>query len=283
MPTGGFYTGAQPLSGNFLSKIFGSKPVVPPIEEVKLPEAQLDAIAANKAAAPGAAELARLSQEQIRAMMRFAIPGFDQATGLVGRNIIDMLQGKIPSDVAAMSRIGTAGRALRGGYASGTPGSMGSNLEARDLAYTSYGIMKEGQSAMQSWLGAMEHLYAPSQALYSSMFFNPLNLYQAKREQSNINFSRSYLVNQIQAMPDPTVRGIYDTIMNLVNSYLGGSYQGQSNPNYGSGGTVTNPGTGSSWGQWGGSAGYGPSNTGTGMNYGGTFDNYIGGAAAGAF
>lgn len=268
MPTGGFYTGAQPIPSGKLTEIgkalFGEKPDVPDLPVIDLPTEQQKAIDANIAAAPKAAELARLSQEQIRAMMRFAFPGYDTATGIVGRNLLDALRGKIPSDVAAMTRLGSAGKALTGGYGSATPGSMGSNLEARDLGLTSYAIMQQGLNSTESWLKSMEQLYSPSAAIYTNMFITPMQEYGVSSHERDLQFQRSWLANQIEAMPNPVARGIFDTVMNLVNSYLGGSYN-PSTPNYnpsgvGGGGGGAGFG-GSTWG-WGG----GPASGDTGLS-----------------
>ena len=275
MPTGGFYTGAQPISGNILSKLFGSKPDVPVVPELDLGTEQQQAINANIAAAPRAGELARISQEQIRDMMRFAIPGFDNLTGQAVGNINSLLRGEIPGDVGQAIKQSGAARSLSGGFGGS---GMANNLVARDLGLTSLALTQQGLTSAQSWIGAMEKLYAPSQSLFSSMFITPQQEYAVSSHERDLQFQRSWLVNQISAMPDPAYRGIYDTVMNLANSYLGGSYQGQFKPNYG-GAPTTN--SGGSWGNWGGSAGYGGGfqNGGAG---GGTFDNYIGGAAAGA-
>ncbi len=255
----------------FLQDLYGRKPVVPELPGLTLPEEQQKALDANISAAPKAAELARLSQEQIRDMMRFAIPGFDASVKQASGNIFDLLQGKIPGDVAAMTRIGSAGKSLAGGYASGRPGSMGSNLEARDLGLTSLGLTQQGLSSMESWLGAMERLYSPSQALYSSMFITPQQEFAASTQERDLQFQRSWLSNQVQAMPDPTIRGLYDTTMEIVSDVLGaysggGSHQSYQ-PNYGKGGGGGfgggSGGAGDSyniWGWGGGSSSGGGSN-----------------------
>ncbi len=269
-----------------LGDLFGEKPDVPELPRLTLAEEQRKAIEANLAAAPKAAELARLSQEQIRSMMNFAMPGYDTLAGQATSNISDALKGILSPDVAAMTRIGTAGQALAGGFASGRAGSMGRNLEARQLGLTSLAQQRWGQSALQGWLGAMEQLYAPSQALYSSSFITPMQQYTTERQEENLQWERQYLVNQIAAMPDPAARGIYDTVMNLVNSYLGGSYAGQYQPNYGGatgGVNFGGQGGGAGGALWGSSGAYAPTGAGGGAGFGGTFDSSIGGAAAGAF
>lgn len=257
----------------WLQNVFGRKPEVPLLPELSLPEEQQKAIDANIAAQPGAAQLARLSQEQIRDMMRFAFPGFDTAGGKVSGNILDMVQGKIPGDVAAMARIGSAGRSLSGGYASGVPGSMGSNLEARDLGLTSFGIMQQGQSSMEKWMTAMEQLYSPSQAIYSGMFITPMQEFAASTQERDLQFQRNWLVNQIKAMPGPVARGLHDTIMEVLGDVAsmygvgGGGGSGAARytdtPNsqkYGGigGGSFSgggNQGGGNIWGWGGGSSG----------------------------
>ncbi len=262
-----------------LKQIFGSKPEVPVLPGLTLPEEQQKAIQANIAAAPGASELARLSQEQIRDMMRFAIPGFDASVKQASGNIFDLLQGKIPGDVAAMTRIGSAGKSLAGGYASGRPGSMGSNLEARDLGLTSLGLTQQGLNSMESWLGSMERLYSPSQALYSSMFITPQQEFAASTQERDLQFQRSWLINQIQAMPDPVMRGLHDTTMEIIGDvasiYGGGNNVSQRYTD--TGGAAGNAGRGGGFGGGSGGAGdsyniwgWGGGNSGSGAMGGGT-------------
>ncbi len=254
----------------WLQNVFGRKPVVPELPGLTLGEEQQTAIDANLAAAPGAAALARLSQEQIRDMMRFAIPGFDASTAKASSNIFDMLQGKIPGDVSTMARTGSAGRSLMGGYASGRPGSMGSNLEARDLGLTSFGIMTQGQSSMESWMKSMEQLFSPSMGIYSGMFITPQQQFAASTQERDLQFQRNWLTSQIAAMPGPVARGLHDTIMEVIGD-VAGIYGGQGQkhqsyqPNYsgggvggggsfsggGFGGGGNNQGGGNIWG-WGG-------------------------------
>src|SRR5207247_9526338 len=101
----------------FFQDLFGRKPVVPTLPELTLPAEQQKAIQANVAAVPGAAALAKLSQEQLKAMAEFAFPGFGTAGDQISRNIQSQLRGEIPTDVSEAVQRSDAGRALRGGYA----------------------------------------------------------------------------------------------------------------------------------------------------------------------
>jgi hypothetical protein len=241
-------------TGSWLESLFGRKPDVPPLARLNLPEEQLAAIDANIAAEPKARELARLSQEQLLAMANFGIKGFSSLSDLAVGNIGGALRGIIPSDVSQAVQRNAAARSLTGGFG-GT--GMSRALEARDLGLTSLAQQRWGQSALQSWLGAIEQLYAPSQAIYSSSFITPQQQYAVERNEENLQFARNWQQEQINAMPDPVARGIFDTVMELVNSYLGGTHQSvpsqaYSNPGGGGMGGGGTPGVGSGWGGWGG-------------------------------
>ncbi len=249
-----------------LSNIFGSKPDVPTLPGLTLPEEQQKAIQANIAAAPGAAQLARLSQDQIKAMMNFAIPGFDTITGQASSNIQSLLKGEIPTDVSQQVTRSGAARALTGGFGGS---GMAGNLVARDLGLTSLGLTQQGLTSAQSWLNSMEALYAPSQALYSGMFITPQQEFAASTQERDLQFQRNWLQNQIKAMPDPIMRGLYDTTMEIVGDvlsiYSGGAKHQSYQPNYGGGGG------GGNMSGWGGAGGWqmGPGGGGNSSNWGG--------------
>jgi len=253
--------------------IFGKKPVVPQVPPVSLPAEQQKAITADIAAAPGAEQLARLSTDQIQRMMEAVIPGFGAMGGQISKNILSLVKGQIPGDVATQARIGTAGQALAGGYASGAPGSMASNLEARDLGLTSLGLTQAGLTSAESWLGAMERLFSPSQALFQSMFITPQQEFGAAVEERNLQLERNWLASQIEAMPDPVARGIFDWSNNIGASaanFWGGKMATSSTASLGQEGYSGGASGGGGMGWGGGGGGFGDIGGDTGALGGGS-------------
>lgn len=232
----------------FLQDLYGSKPTVPNVPELSLPEEQRKAVEANLAIAPEAAKLSAFSQDQINKMMEMAIPGFAGMRGQISSNINALLRGEIPTDVSQEVKRQGAGRALTGGFA-GTDAA--SRLVARDLGLTSLGLTREGLSSAESWIQQMEQLYSPSQALFQGLFITPGQQFAAATQERNLQFQRNWLQEQISAMPDPVTRGLYDTTMEIISDVLGAYSGGGSHksyePNYGGGG-----GGGMSWGGGGG-------------------------------
>jgi len=188
---------------------------VPPLDPAK---EQQKVIAANKAAAPGAAELARLSQEQIKSMMNFAIPGFDSAAGLLMGGVIDLLRGKIPLDVSQERKRQSAGRALIGGYA-GTDAS--SKLEARDLGLTSLGLQEKGRSSLESWMREMEQLYSPSEALFTGMMKTPQQWWQEVTQERDVQYEKTWLQEQIDSMQAPWAEDLKQFVYRAMSAYSG--------------------------------------------------------------
>lgn len=274
-----FVTGGTFNPSGILKDIYGSKPVVPDLPAVTLPEAQQKALDANIAAYPKAAKLGRLAQEQLKAMAEFAIPGFGGIGTQIAKNLAAGARGEIPTDLMQSVWRGDAGRLLQSGVGGGVgPGSAGRNLVARDLGLTSYGIQQDTLKSTESWLAAMEHLYSPSAAIFTNMFITPEKEYASEERERDLQFQRNWLVNQISAMPDPVARGVYDTVMELVGDvlsiYSGGAKHQSYQPNYGGSGGGMGGGDGGTgginiWG-WGGNSYNTYNNTDTGALSGGT-------------
>lgn len=252
---------------SFLNDIFGSKPKVPELKELDLSEEQRKAIENNIKAAPEAARLSEMTADQIESLMRRTMPNFGEITGKASENIEAYLRGEVPKDVQEFIMRSDAAKALTGGY--GATGMHGA-LTARDLGLTSLDLSMKGIKAAESWLAASEQLYAPAMATFASMFVTPMQQAAFDVEERNTQFQRSWLKNQIKAMPDPVMRGIHDTIMSLAVAYLGGSYQpDNAQQNYSNAGAGMNSNTGG-WGGWGGGGGnssFGQPITSPGMSY----------------
>lgn len=202
----------------FLEQLVGKKPTPPQVPELSLPEEQQRAIEANIAAAPGAAKLATLSQEQINRMMEMAIPGFEGMRGQITSNINALLRGEIPLDVSQEVKRQGAGRALMGGFAGS---GAASNLVARDLGLTSLGLTREGLSSAESWIREMEQLYSPSQAIFTGMFITPQQQFAAATQERNLQYQREWLQEQIDAMPEPWAEDFKQFVYRAMSAYSG--------------------------------------------------------------
>ncbi len=203
---------------SFFTDLVGTKPTVPDVPALSLPDEQQKAIKANLAAAPGAAQLATLSQEQITKMMQMAVPGFTDIQSQVSGNIQSLLKGEIPTDVSQEVKRQDAGRALTGGFA-GTDAA--SNLVARDLGLTSLGLQKEGLSSAESWIGKMEQLYSPSQAIFTGMFITPEQQFRAATQERDVQYQQQWLKNQIDALPAPWAEDLKQFVYRAMSVYSG--------------------------------------------------------------
>jgi hypothetical protein len=214
----------------WLSGVFGSKPTVPNLPHLNLSTEQGKAIASNQANLPAAEQLTSaanaFSQQQIQAMLAQAIPGYQNLVQGVTGDISSMVSGQLPADVRAQIQQSTAASAVAGGYGGS---GMAGNLTARDLGLTSLNLTQQGISSAQSWMQQMNNMFGPSMLNVSSMFVSPQQQAAFDVEERNAQFQRQWMESQISAMPDPMLRGLHDTIMQLATAYLskggGSSYK----------------------------------------------------------
>jgi len=234
----------------FLSSIFGSKPTVPNLPVLDLGTEQQKAIGANKAALPGAEALVGqanlFSQDQITQMLKSVIPGFSGMTATATSNIASMLKGEIPEDVSQAAMRADAAKSLGGGYAGS---GMHGDLVARDLGLTSLQLTQQGLTSAESWMSGMAKLYEPGMMNVSSMFITPQQQAAFDTEQTQAQFQRSWMQSQISALPDPVMRGMFDSINNLVFGAMGMMGGSGQNPGTSQGqpGQYADVGTGMSW------------------------------------
>ncbi len=232
---------------SFLSALFGSKPSVPSMPVTTLTGSQQGAIGANQAALPSAENLVgaanQFSTSQITQMLNAAIPGYSNMAATAGANIQSELSGQIPTDVSQAVQTADAAKSL----ASGTAGSsFAGNLTARDLGLTSLDLTQQGLNSAQSWMKTAASIYEPSQMNLQSMFISPMQAYQTGNQQAEQQFQQQWMSSQVAAMPDPGVRGIYDTTMTILgeamSAYGGGSGYNSSNVAGGAGSDTSTAG-----------------------------------------
>lgn len=203
-------------------EIWGSKPIVP-----ELGESQQTAINANIAALPSIQELGAgvntFNQEQLLTMLRKAIPGYDDIVKKAGENLNAGLRGEIPQDVADAIKRNAAVKSLYGGFGGS---GMADSLQARDLGLTSLQITDRALGSAAQWMNAQKAIAVPGLFDVSSMFITPQQ-----------QFERDFAKAKIDAAPDPTARGIFDSEMSWIGMILsiyggGAGYTGTYRPNY---------------------------------------------------
>ena len=153
------------------------------------------------------------SREQIDQMLRSVTPNLDAIRSNISGNIESMTRGEIPQDVQNAVQNNAAARALGGGYA----GSQAhGNLVARDLGLTSLDLTQRGLSSADAWLRSSAALYRAVYAEFVRMFVSPTQQAAFDVNERNIQWQQNYLTEQIEAMPDPGMRGVHDTIMQMI-------------------------------------------------------------------
>jgi hypothetical protein len=204
-----------------LNDIFGSKPSVPKMPTLNLGQEQKTSISNNASALPSAEKLAGdtnlFSQEQITQMLKSVMPNLGSMEASASANIGDELSGKIPTDVSQAVQTSDAASALAGGYG-GT--GMGRNLVARDLGLTSLNLTQQGLTSAESWMKTADSLYAPSEMNLSSMFVSPTQQASFDETQTENQFNRNWLSSQVNAMPDPVMSGIHQSITSMGKTAL---------------------------------------------------------------
>lgn len=197
---------------------FGSKPKVPQFTAIDPSKEQLAAIAGNTNALPGAQALASgvntFNQSELERMLGSVLPGFEGIKGKIGQNITSMVSGQLPQDVQDLIRRNSAASATYGGFG-GT--GMGRNLTARDLGLTSLKLTEQGLDSAMRWLSSSA--VAPRFDV-SSMFVSPQTRIQTQMFNSENQFSRDWLANQVRAAPDPFMRALGQAFINDESSIM---------------------------------------------------------------
>lgn len=209
-------------------KIFGDKPVVPEFVKLDAQKEQMGAVKGNLGALPGATALGEgvntFNFNQLQQMLKAAIPQFDNMMNQGSANIMSQLRGEIPDPVKDQIARQSAQRSLYGGFGAGS--GMGKNLEARDLGLNSMALLQQGTDAASRWMTSAKANALPQMFDVTSMFLTPQQQIGITAGNNEGQFQRDWLENKIAAAPDPTYRGIYDTVMTLVGAaaqvYSGG-------------------------------------------------------------
>lgn len=188
------------------------------------------------------------NQQQLLAMQRQAIPGFDAMRQKGGENIMSMLRGELPPEVAQASFRTAAGKAIAGGFG-GAP--LGRNLQLRDLGLDRLKMMVQGITSAESWITNAAQTSVPQLYNISQMFLTPQQLYAGAIQQRGQNMG---IAQQANMMPSgqSTIGGFLGNVGGTLAGagamgMLGGGSTGMAGNAYpsggllGSGSTVTNP------------------------------------------
>ncbi len=202
---------------SFLTDDFGKKVEVPAWTAIDPTQNQKDTVTGNLQTLPGAEQLAtNVNTFNLKELERMF--GLSQETlKKIGANIGAMARGEIDQDVQDQITNSGAVKALGQGL-SGT--GMHRNLVARDLGMTSLDLKTKGMDSATRWMAASN----ANSFNVSSMFLSPEQRYGQADNERNLKFKHEYLKAQIEAMPDPGVRGIMDAVRAAGVAYLGGNY-----------------------------------------------------------
>lgn len=227
---------------------YAKKPDVPGAAYVDPTQSQRDSISGNRQALPGledlGSEVNSYNLGERAKMLKAGIPGYSDITRLGSDALASELRGEIPPDVANAILRRSNAKAYAGGF---NDSGMSSNLDARDLGLTSLDLIRTGQSAAPGWLSALNNLAVPDQFNVQSGFMSPQARLGADQWNETNRYSRDWLQNQLDALPDPETAAIaqgmgdqVDAIASMI-PYFGAVYSkgmggGGGNPGGGGGG-----------------------------------------------
>jgi hypothetical protein len=191
----------------------GKKPSVPAFVPINAQAAQDQAIQGNIGNFGDMSALAsktnQFNQDQLTAMLRQSIPGYDQMVSSATGNINSQLKGELPSDVTSLINRRMAAKSMAGGYGGS---GMARNLEARDLGLTSLQLTNQGLSNAESWMANVRQYQTPSLMDVSSMFITPQQQLAQSTYERDAKWNRDWLAAKIKAMPDPHKLAMFSAI-----------------------------------------------------------------------
>lgn len=238
--------------------VYGRRPVVP--EFPSFSDALKEITKGNLAALPSLKALGLKSTETYSQMMEAAYPGITELKTLGTSTIKSFLSGEMSDAEKANLRRESAEFGRQTGF------GLSQFTSVRELdryASAQFGRIQQGLDSASRWIGQ-----AQGQTFdFSRMFLGP----QDAIRQAEGRFSRDWLANQVEAAPDPTARGKFDSEMAwigmVLSAYGGGpGYTGQYRQNYGTSQGGYGGGTGGGYSYFGGPSGYGTTYQGEGGN-----------------
>jgi hypothetical protein len=233
------YTGATVgvLVQNLLGG-FGKKPEIPIYKKVDPTAEQGATISGNLANLGGAQRLAsqtnQFNLQQLQSMLGTMMPGYAGMQKQIGENIQSQLKGELPPDVQARLQDSAAARSIGGGFAGS---GMHGKLVARDFGMTSYQMTQQGLDSANRWMAVNAQTASPFMMDATSMFLSPQQRIAYQFQNTENQFQRDLLANQVKAMPDPfraalgqaagaEVGGMQKDVKQFFESYYGGKMGG---------------------------------------------------------
>jgi hypothetical protein len=232
------------LGGIFNALISPQKyPKVPAAPYVDPQQAQRRSIAGNLEALPALEQLGSnvnaYNQAQRTSALNAAIPGLSGMIAQGNQNETDWLHGRLgPTDVSAVLR-GSNANAIAGGYG-GSPAAT--NLQARDLGLTEYGVEQAATAGLPGYLGGLASILVPKPFDVTSGMVSPGQEISADQWNELYRYKQQAVQNQIDALPDPLMKAVGGFVGGLTNDIVNAAEM------YGSGGAVSGIGTGGSGG-----------------------------------
>jgi hypothetical protein len=220
------YARLQALSAGAGAEVFGSVPEHAPYEPIDLSQSQLDTIAGNQAALPGAASLASSTNDYILAddlkRIRALVPQYDNNINRMGDVTRDLLLGRLPyGDVLDI----TANRSEMSANL-GIPGG-GANATLRDLGLSQMGAIQQGGSMFQQMLQAAQAVNPHERRMTpQGMFFTPQQRAELDITQAQLKQQSEQSRNNLEAMPDPTAAGQFQLGLAALGLQGGGTDPG---------------------------------------------------------
>lgn len=193
---------------------YGKKPTVPQYNAVDPSKVQQETVAGNLSALPGIESLTdktnTFNMDQLQKMLEKAVPGYQDILTQQSGVLQSQLRGEIPEDVQDAIQNSAAGRAIGGGYAgSGAHG----NLVARDFGRTSYDITSQAMDSASRWMAATAEITMPNMFNAQSMFLTPGQRIEVGFRNTENQFQRDWMNNQIKALPDPAKAALGDAFI----------------------------------------------------------------------
>lgn len=239
------------LVGSILSA--GDKPVVPDYNEVNIGEEQKKAVQGNLGMVPDLSNLAagvnasnrketRLNMDQIKAMLKEAIPDLDAINQQASSNILSGLKGELPKSVQDLLENKANARSFSGGF--GQSG-MGKNMGLRDLGIASLDMTNRSLDSASRWISMSRQSQTLDSPMFdmSSMFLTPAQRYAAQTNEREFKFGRDWMQAKIDAAPDPTMAAVGQwmqrtdqSMQSMVGSVAGGMVGGMMGGGGGGGG-----------------------------------------------
>lgn len=189
--------------------LYGSKPVVPTLD---YRGSYAKTIADNAALAPAAGKLAgqtnQINLDNLNELYRQVFPKRDAINKNIVGGIESRSRGEIPEDVSNAVSNSSAVKALAGGFGGS---GMHRNLTARDLGMTSYGMQREAQGDMDSFMNTLMRTSMPQSADVRDYAINP-------EQRTQNEWDQDWLKSQVASAPDPGVAGRFGSELGLLKS-----------------------------------------------------------------